>query len=538
MYTILLVDDERIVREGIRDTIVEHIDDAEVIVASDGEEALEVMSANRVDGMILDVKMPNMDGIEVLRRLERDIQEKPITMILSGYDEFNYAQEAIRFGVQDFVLKPVTPFKVVEVVRELIKKIETEHVRKREIATLRDQVEQSKPLLKERFLLDLIEGKFTIKEFRDKCEFLGLQWPKPFFRIALIELNTGASDQDQTAFARKESDNQYLLKSLENMIVAMAVEKPEFSVFYMHGSMFALVFNVENGDRTSYSSIESLLQEISERGLAKLGVKITIGVGDYCDGYRNMRRSYHQAKNALDYQSLMGSGLIYDILDYEKSSDTFDFSQLVDEIVLLVKMERVQEAREAIVELFKSLLLLKEMLHIQHVYLVCYKLICSFLTILMEHSIDFEEIYSNSINPLIDILNKRSFAQLEQFIIELTESVAAKLREHRNSSTVCIVERIKQYISLHYTEEINNTKLAELFGYSSNYLGQIFKRETNRNISDYLNGVRVKEAKELLKKTNLLVYEIAFKVGFNDQHYFSSVFKKNVGLSPKDYRNI
>ncbi|RUT35607.1 response regulator [Paenibacillus zeisoli] len=213
LYRVLIADDEPIIREGIRDSVEWEKLGMEVVgEAEDGEEALELAEKYGIDILLVDMNMPFMDGITLMKRL-RVILPECRYVIITGHDEFSYAQEGIRLGVEDYILKPVNTDHLQRVLEHLANELDSVHQQNRYLKAASDQIEKNIPLLRERFCLEWIEGQLTEEEIYEQLQFLQLPGDIPR-QLGIVRWPEMSASQPLT----KESDRQLFLFALENIV--------------------------------------------------------------------------------------------------------------------------------------------------------------------------------------------------------------------------------------------------------------------------------------------------------------------------------
>lgn len=534
MYNILIVDDEKIIRDGIAD-IISQVGGFNIFTSRNGKEALNIILNQKIHGMILDIKMPHMGGIELMKKLREYEKEEILTIILSGYDDFKYAQQAINYGAIDYILKPVIPSDLIEICKKLRKKLDVQNKKQKELENLKRQVAESKSIIKERLFYDILKGNINKHDYQEKANFLGLNYFGDIFRIVLLEVE---EDHKFCDSFETEEDYQVIIKSVENFLEYKVREIEKCNLFHLNTDIFVLMFNYVDVNESYSHELYSLLNDIKSTILSDKGLDVTIGIGNYCKGVENIKQSYYQALNALRYKVLMGKGNIYSIQDFERVRNDLTVYVDIEEVNIQLKTEQKDKIVQSIKNSFSSLRTAEEKPDIFTLYLLCTKYLTALLSVLEEYSINIRELFDNNINFFFEFINKNSIDKIQDWLLKIVDKVVQCLKEYRKHKDISIVEDIKNYIKKNYNKEISNKVIGSQFGFSSNYIGQVFKNETGMTINEYLNKTRIGEAKRLLKDTQLRVFEIAYEVGFNDHQYFSSVFKKIVGITPKEYREL
>jgi two-component system response regulator YesN len=390
---VLIADDEMMIREGIRESVDWSSLQLEVVAeAEDGEEALELAMEHQAHILLVDINMPIMNGITLIKNLRKQLPDCRI-IIISGHDEFVYAQEAIRLGVDDYITKPVNQKQLQEVLKKVRGELEIEEQQKSHFKMASKQIKKNFPLLRERFCRDWIEGNMTEDEVLDQLQFLQLpvSCPSMFGVIHWPEMNTNQP-------LMTEKDRQLILFSIENIVSEWLEDNQK------------ILFRDQAG------------------------------------------------------------------------------------VIIVVLWEKVSEG------------LFSEM--------------------------------EKSIQRYLKILTNQCFKAIDGSIIEISEVYRETQAEVFNKVEVSqLVRRAEQYIYKHYHErEISLDVVAQALHVSSVYLSRMIKQDLGISFVNILTRVRIKKAIELLNSTNLTINEISERVGYDTQHYFSTAFKKMMGVSPKQYQ--
>ncbi|MCM3634797.1 response regulator [Paenibacillus camelliae] len=392
-WSIIIADDEAIIREGIRTAIAwEQLGLTVVGEAEDGEEALELALAHQVDIMLVDLSMPIMNGLTLIRHIHEQLPSCRI-IIITGHDEFSYAQEAIKLEVTDYILKPVNPEHLTEVLEEVISRLENDHTQQNLMQAASKQIEKHIDLLRDRFCLDWMRGELSLDEIREQLMFLHL----PQHEISAVcvlrwpELSSG-----ETLYSQR--DRQLLLFAIENIALECLGEK-ECIHFRDYDEYLVFLLQKQPPDHM----LQHLIQSVQDY----LNIQVLICCEPNKQGMEELHSVYQQAKSNINR-------------DWKLS-------------------------------------------------------------------------------PLI--------------------------------------KQAKEWVQAHYMDQqLSLEKAAKSLNVSPVYLSRLFKQETGRSFIHYLTYVRMKRAIDLLHGSDLPIHEIAQQIGYDTQHYFSTAFKKTIGLSPNQYR--
>lgn len=393
VWKVLIADDEPIIREGIRMAVDWTALGMDVVAeAEDGEEALELALQYQIDIMLVDLNMPIMDGIALMKRIRETLADCRL-VIITGHDEFQYAQEAIRLNVDEYLLKPVTPKQLQQVLDGVRRGLEEEWRKREHLMLASRQIKRNYPLLRERFCLEWIEGNMTEAEIVEQLEFLQLPGDCPRW-VGAIRWSDPALER----MLPKESDRQLYMFAVEN-IVGEWLQQRRHVIFLDPAGLIAVILWDE--------AEETLFGDIAESIGTCLKLSVTQAFLPVTGGLESVPAVYRSVKN---------------------------------------------------------------------------------------------EVYQNArLSPL--------------------------------------VRRARQYIQEHYHERgLTLGQTADALQSNPVYLSRMLKQELGVPFSQILTDIRMKKAVELLSSTDLTILEISERVGFETQHYFSTVFKKTIGVSPNRYR--
>lgn len=528
MYKILLVDDEAGVREGIRRRIAweEHGFDC-VGDCENGFEALEAAERLMPDVVLTDINMPFMDGLELTRRLaERCPHAKVI--ILTGYDDFDYAQQAVKLKVMDFILKPITSSELTAVLQKVRGELDAEKLRREDLDLLKRQLHESLPLLKERFLERLASADIGQREAEERLAYFGLPLAGPEFLVF-------AADVDRFAESHAETDHELLRFAVYNIMQEIAGQEAGAAVFRTREEKIVCILSGEGGDPL-LDRAQQLAEEIRRAVESYLRFTVTLGIGRPEAGLKGIRPSGRSALAALDYRFMLGGNRVISIMDMEGRRESGEAlpSAWEKELLVGVKTGTREEVRKAITNIVSHLK--TSNLPISQCYLRIQKILISLMHALDELGGDAEP-FGERANPLTDIYAFKTLEEIEGWLHDTCLRAIGRIAEARNDLAESQIGRAEAYIKENYQQqELTLKTICQEVHMSSSYFSALFKQQTGRTFVEYLTATRLEKAKELLKFTDLKTYEIAARTGYADPHYFSVLFKKTTGETPSEYR--
>jgi two-component system, response regulator YesN len=520
-YKVFFVEDEIITREGIRDNVDWQASGFEFCgEASDGEMALPLLRAAQPDVLITDIKMPFMDGLQ-LSKIVRERMPRVKIIILSGHDEFEYAQKAISIGVTDYLLKPVTVQKLQTALQKLTIQLDHERKEQDNLKKLQQEVEDNRVTRRERLLFNLVVGAVSPMEAIEKGQPLGLDLSARHYLVVIIKIELG----DRT---EQYDHDEY--QQLQHVMTELAGKNPDIFVLKRDWGDLILVMK---GSTPEYLEEERdlLLQEIRLL-IAKTRYQLTIGMGTSKSRIADIRQSFTEALvNVHDQIHENGSRLNEavertELLKMDKSA--------IDNYLRFGSRDQFDEFFNTYIGLLGETAL-KSALIKNYIFV---DVILATTKLINELGGEIDKVLPelNSIETILS--NVQSVEQLREQACKIL-SVGLAYRDSRpNGQHQNLIRQAKEYMEQHYTDPaLTLNDVATCANLSPSHFSSVFSQETSQTFKEYLTQIRINKAKELLRMTTLRSADIAYQVGYNDPHYFSSVFKKNTGLSPIEFRS-
>lgn len=512
MYKLLLVDDERIIREGILQLVDWDSLEIEVEEAANGVEAYEKIKNTTPDIVITDIKMPGMDGLELIGKVKAEFPDI-IFVILSGYGEFNFASRAMQHGVKYYLLKPCDEDEITEVLNKVISEIKHNKQRQNFIKKMNDDLKRLMPQVKEQFLRDCVMNR--LNDEKDLAYFRDLlKLPAEKMRLLLFRLEGNHGFEKR--FALKNlldnwEDNHPLLSTvIGEDVLALQKIVPLESLFHY----------LEDIKKSFYDYYE---------------LRFTVAVSS--EGFfEQLPALYSEVMEYMEYRFYLGEGSIItkdDVGDINRPSrlgENFDYQRLG----LLIRSGNVDAVLNEIEKFFSELSSDKSKLDM--VRTTCIEL---YISIIRQAKPENLNEYMKRIPKLqdIDTLNKM-FLFIRTVAQEIAECNYIQNVEKNNK----IIQRVLKVMEDNLSDEkLSLSSIADRIVYMNvDYLGKLFKKEVGENFSQYLINMRMEKAKELLlQDRHSKISDIADKVGYgNNPQYFGQVFKKATGYTPSEYRKI
>jgi len=514
MRNLLIVDDEKNIQNGLKAIIEREFPGHYAItLAANGAEALAIMEQQQMDLMITDIRMPVMDGIELIHRTQ-ELPQKPEVMILSGYDDFQYAKEAVRCEVRMYLLKPIVREELFEGLRQLESRlVRKEEQSQRFEAYARQSKEHTEVQLNYLFVQPVL-GK---QEVEKQLQSLGLYGLEDGYQLALLHW----SDVD---LARH--DEKHRLGYIDDLITELGAAACQRTLRF---------FN-KNSEMIILTGSREMLPHLTRRIYDKGSMCVKVGFSRWVTSLGDMQECYKQADKALKYtifhsypafvayEAIVNKQQAYTlpIQSIKKMANMLgtdrheEFKQLCKEVLdLNTIMEYDISYMEGISQAFNELLF-------DHVF-----------NVYGEESVEILRLYKR----VVHMHNFQDFHDYFHHVVSLLDKLNAYVstmklvhNDHRD------MKKAIQYIHDNYNKDLNMAMVSNHVSLNYTYFSQAFKNYTKESFVHYIKRVRVDKAKELLLNTELKVMEIGMQIGFENVKHFHRVFRELEGISPNEYR--
>ncbi len=523
MYRVFLVEDEVVVREGIRNGIP--WGDSPYSLAGeapDGEMALSILKDVRPDILITDIKMPFMDGL-ALARVVKKTQPWIKIIILSGHDEFQFAREAISIGVEEYLLKPVSASDMLKTLDKVALRIEEEKKNLDSVESLKRQARSTAELLRESWLSSLVAGGVDPASAIETARTHGIDLISRYFSVVIAEL-------------LPESEDFREIEKSRRLIMAYAERSADIIAFSSGVDRIVLIVKGASPESLEESTY-ALAQGIKHETERDTHCALSVGIGS-CDGLvAGIPRSYAEAVRSLKYLADSGRREILGIDDLS-AIDESDIARLSGDPVADKLRYITRDEIDGVVEQYSAMVAESPARGGFISYYLLYDIIVAASAVVGEMGADARAVFAtqSAHRRLSEIA-----ASGELFAAEVRRVITAVVECHEamgRGGHGNMVLKAKKYINENFAKPgISLLSVASFVNVSPNHFSTVFAQETGESFIEYLTGVRIDRAKRLLSTTQMRSSDIAYEIGFNDPHYFSFIFKKNVGMTPRDFRS-
>lgn len=532
MFKVFLVEDEVVVREGIRNNILwEQYGFSYSGDAPDGELALPLIRQIQPDLLITDIRMPFMDGLALIELVRKELPRTKI-VIISGYDDFSYAQQAIRLGVEQYLLKPIAKEKIAEILLALQKKMEAEQQQQEYLARFQREAQEYETFSRRRFFEKIVTGGLSVSEISETATSMGIDVNAPSYNIVLFSLSSAGYDG-----STPESYTD-VLAAVQDRVTQYVVSHPELILFRWNVTTYAVL--IKGGQDDSARRTSECIENIRSRCiLAGRDVDWHIACGTPVSRLGAIPACFAEANRVLSYRYLCPEEYVLSeasIRSFRKKNsletDTgkngidqerirnFLTSGTGDEIDCFLDQLLQSAGEEVSLPLF------------------CKYLVMTVCFVAAEY-VDSIGCRNNSFWPLELRPNHNASTPGEaRVFVRQVIGQAIELRDNESKRQQReVLTKAIEFIDGYYPDEtISLDRVARKVNISPNYFSAMFSQEVGQTFVEYLTGKRIGEAKRMLRQTDKRSSEIAAAVGYKDPHYFSFVFKKVAGCTPSEYR--
>ncbi len=516
MYKVFIADDEPFILEGLRHILNWEEFGIEIIgTALNGAEALDALKKNSADILITDIKMPEMDGLQLIK-IVRDTNPATKFIILSGYDDFEYLKESIKLGIENYILKPINSEELETTIKSTLDKISKDESER--LKYIKDM-----GIIRNNILYRWVTNSINESEFEERTRILDIDFGKPPYIVCTLRIVS-------------QVGNNLLFADIEKRLTEKLSFSSYATAFYTPDGIIVSILGL-GGSSSEKSLYDRAVQECLQ-GLALMKIDYFFTWGSIENDHRLINRSYLNAYELQQYSIILPKNSILNYNLIQKNP----VKAKLDDLISISEISRLIRAKD------KNALYL----YIDRIF-TCIKK-SDGITPSMVKNISVELLFSivnctriitlgnksliNKLNFSFTELNKmQSMEAITDFIKEASSKLI-DLTCEKGRNIGPLVKRLINHIKENYSDDICLKSLAIQLNTNPNYLGALFKDETSEYFSDYVNRVRIEKAKELLLCSSNTTKEIALHVGYNDANYFYKAFKKFTEMSPSEFRDL
>lgn len=533
---VFLVEDEMVIRRGIKNSI-DWEKEGYIFCgeASDGELAYPMIIKEKPDILITDIRMPFMDGLELCKLVKKELPNIKI-LILSGYDEFDYAKEAIRLGVTEYLLKPISSGKLLEALNGVSESIRREKEDKDLVRKYMEEMRENTEHEKQKFFEQMIAGNLSMADALETGKKYEMNLSAGMYNLLLFRFTLGEEN-------RKSGE---LLGEAEYAIEKLT-ERLEYVFEFQRGvEGWAFLLMADNEEQMS-ERVKELSKDLEEIMKNYSTVAYFGGIGQPVARLRELEESFREAERALAARFTMELNRIISVEDIRMAQnvDTLDdieitsFGEIEKTRTMLEKFlnNGAEDEIDEFVDVYINELPeenLKSVLMRQYIIMDAYIVMMSFC----EKIEGIEgEMQAQSEELKNSMKTSQTLEEIKNYIRMLLKKIIGVRDTISGRRYSDIIEIAKDQIRKTYmSDEISLNTIAAEVGMSPSYFSSIFSKEMGKTFVEYLTEIRMDRAKELLMCSSMKTSEIGYEVGYKDPHYFSYIFKKTQNCTPKEFR--
>lgn len=542
MLKIFLAEDEVVVRETIKRMIPwEELGFELVGEAADGEMALPLLIRQQPDLLITDIKMPFMDGLKLARLAKKEIPGLKV-VILSGYDDFNYAKQAIGIGVEDYLLKPITKNALIERLSEIRSRYEHEKTQKEYYEKFQREMQAYEKNSSRDFFEALVGGSMDMMEVYKRAEKLGLDIVAEAYNVLIFTMNCDedfSGQRDEYSSWEAES-----LELLENFFAGHSSAMLFRSNIFSYGVLLkGQRETIEENTRACVDEIRKILSRQDGRR------EWFLAVGQSVERLSQIQKSYHTASRAFSQRYLYDENILYydemETMEHpggqaETEDNAYlqkvDVNALNPAILQKFLSNGLQEETEKFVKDYFYAIGQEPMESLVFRNYVILNVRFSVISFIKGLGCDTNEMESADTEEVLAESGKNMESAIAYAKKMISQAIEIRDQNSGNKNR-SILKTAVDFIDSHYMdEEISLNTVANVANVSSNHFSALFSQNMGQTFIEYLTTLRMNKAKELLRCTGMRSSEIAGEIGYKDAHYFSYLFKKTQGMTPSDYR--
>lgn len=542
MLKIFLAEDEVVVRETIKRMIPwEELGFELVGEAADGEMALPLLIRQQPDLLITDIKMPFMDGLTLACLAKKEIPGLKV-VILSGYDDFNYAKQAIGIGVEDYLLKPITKNALIERLSEIRSRYEHEKTQKEYYEKFQREMQAYEKNSSRDFFEALVDGSMDMMEVYKRAEKLGLDIVAEAYNVLIFTMNCDedfSGQRDEYSSWEAES-----LELLENFFAGHSSAMLFRSNIFSYGVLLkGQRETIEENTRACVDEIRKILSRQDGRR------EWFLAVGQSVERLSQIQKSYHTASRAFSQRYLYDENILYydemETMEHpggqaETEDNAYlqkvDVNALNPAILQKFLSNGLQEETENFVKDYFYAIGQEPMESLVFRNYVILNVRFSVISFIKGLGCDTNEMESADTEEVLAESGKNMESAIAYAKKMISQAIEIRDQNSGNKNR-SILKTAVDFIDSHYMdEEISLNTVANVANVSSNHFSALFSQNMGQTFIEYLTTLRMNKAKELLRCTGMRSSEIAGEIGYKDAHYFSYLFKKTQGMTPSDYR--
>ncbi|WP_099467386.1 response regulator [Konateibacter massiliensis] len=527
MYKIMLADDEGIVIDALKFIIEKNFEDECVVeYAKTGRNVIELSETFSPDIAFMDIQMPGINGIEAMKEIRKH-NSSVIFIVVSAYDKFDYAKEAINLGVMEYINKPILHDKIVEILRRAMGIIDQERKKRRNDLMIREKLENVVPVIESGLIYSILFQEHFEEDVENYKQLLGINVDYGY----MLSLVCG-ENQENNHMTNAVGSGIRIQSNYRDIRDSIKDYFPGIIGPVMANKIAVLIpYDEKLMDYDARIELIEKARQLARKLKSRMDLQFRIGIGSV-KNINQAVESYNEALTAL----LHARGSVAHVEDLPLGCDYEEDYPIELEKKLFDAVGRgdVAEGNEIAKKFF-------DWMQEKHgEYRDDIKLKALEFVLWSEH-IAYESggmVYKfRSRSEYLEVLNQmQGNDEIRRWFLEKTWEACQNVKGKKQETSSTIIDKAKEYIEKQYHKDISLDEVSKEVDISPYYFSKLFKEETGENFVKYVTNIRMNKAKELLNNTDMSMKEIGLRIGYADPNYFSRIFKKNIGVTPTEYK--
>ncbi len=525
---LVVADDEKWVRMTIKSVIpFKQLGITLAAEASNGLEALDLCKKELPDVLITDIRMPGLTGFELIQEIKAVLPNIKI-IIISGYDDFEYAKTAIKLGVSDYLLKPVNQDEITQILSKVIEEIKSQNESAEEQKLIKDQYKSTLPIVFDNVLTQIITpNTLTSDNIYNNIKKCGVKFAKSHYSLLVFE------PDDETLMFKQ--NNPALFKKTIQRVVRHYLGGITFSKPSVNNEIISIINHPQAIDNDYFKYAIFMCKKLFEKHFSST---LSVGISSSSSQIKRLPELYIEASTSLGLRFYKGPG---ETTFFEKNIISESISVNIpdnewEKLLFSIKFLDLIPVNQFIDNLLKTIQN-RESASVDAVTEFCWSILQTIITRLNIHMpfIDYYTSMSGT-QPYNKIKGIKFMSDLSVCVKEMIQSISTYYSSKEQGNNMNPVEIVKNIIDQNYSSDIGLEQVAKYVHLNPTYFSELFKKELGMSFVDYKMNVRIENAKRLIKSTDLNIYEVSEKIGYSDPKYFSKLFKKVTGMTPFEYK--
>jgi two-component system response regulator YesN len=519
LYRLLIADDEQIVLDSLKFIVEKNFPDIKICaMVKTGREAIEKAETEKPDIIIIDIKMPGINGIDAITEIKKRYDLAKF-IIFSAYDKFDFAKEALKLNVVDYILKPAGKKKIINIIEKVLNLINKERKLRKKELDLKEKIEKMEPVLETGLIYNLFFDNDS-KELNSYIKLLNLDINSGF--VLSLEFN-----KEEKSILESSS----IVNSLYNRLREIIKKFDDIIIGPVMLNKIILVMPLDNHDDDYINRLEVLnfSNYLKEEFNKISNLEIHIGIGSYYVGIKQLKASYENSIKAV--KNSYEKEIIYiEDINKKQNFNNYDLNKTEKTILDKIQKGNLEEAIRMYDDFFEKIISEYNF----EIFEVKIR-IMEFIILLNRFYLDNE---NNNKKYIDEIFQMNDLNKMRMWIRQKIWETGINIKKIKEKQLSGVIKKSLEFIEENFNCDLSLEEVANYVSISPHYFSKLFKEETGKNFVEYVTFLKINKAKTLLEEGVLNIKQISYEIGYKDPNYFSRLFKKSIGVSPSEYKDL